>query len=219
MKLLSDSQNKILLALKQKPILSVDQITSRLGIAKTAARRHLLSLEKRGLLERDLRRESRGRPSLVFRLTSAAHHLFPSKEAEILSDLMEFLSRTGHEALVDQFFEQYWQKRYENIQKRLREKGRDDFETRLQALKEELEKEGFMPRSKVIRKGTELQLQECHCPLGSIVQTHRQPCRLESRLISRVLNAPVQEAKIRSDEHNGPCEYILPVRVKAKLSR
>lgn len=211
MKLLSESQNKILLTLKKKIVLSVDQITNELRITKTAARRHLLSLERRGLLQRDSRKIGRGRPNLVFRLTPSAHRLFPSKEAEILNDFLEYLSRTGNDALIEDFFEQYWQSRFEAIQKRLQEKGKDDLTTRIQVLKEELEKEGFMPRSRVIRQGQELMLQECHCPIESIISTTRLPCRLEQRLIARVLNAPVTSAKFRESAEDGPCEYRLPI--------
>lgn len=212
MKLLSDSQNSILLLLKKKITVSVDEATFHLGITKTAVRRHLLVMERRGLVERVQQRKERGRPSLAFRLTPSARRLFPNKEAEILSGLIKFLTESGNEELIEEFFKQYWEKRYESIQARLAKKKTPDISTRIQVLKEELEKEGFMPRSRVVQKSQQLTFQECHCPLESVVSSTRVPCHMEKRLISRVLNAPVTVVKLREDEDEGPCEYTLPIQ-------
>lgn len=196
--------------LKKKGSLSVDDLTSTLGFAKTAVRRSLLSMERRGLVARSFQPSERGRPRLVFQLTSAAGRLFPSKEAELLSSLLKFLIDSGHEQIVDNFFEKYWQQRFDAIQKRLIKKGKDDFETRLEALKDELEKEGFMPRSRVSRHGSQVTLQECHCPIEAAASITGKPCQLEQRLISRVLNSPVGGAAIRKEPH-GSCEFNLPI--------
>lgn len=210
MKLLSDQQDKILSQLKKKGPLSVDDLTSALRLAKTAVRRALLSMEKRGLVVRSFHSSERGRPRLVFQLTSTAGRLFPSKEAELLSSLLKFLIDSGHEQIVNSFFENYWQQRFDSIQKRLIKKGKDDFATRLEALKDELEKEGFMPRSQVSRHGSQVSLQECHCPIEAAASVTGKPCQLEQRLISRVLNSPVGSAKIRKEPHE-TCEFKLPV--------
>lgn len=211
MKLLSDSQDKIIAALKVSTNLSVDELTRKLRLTKTAVRRHILNLEKRGLLERVPGSEQlRGRPPLMVRLAPAASRLFPSKEAEILSELLRFLSQNGKEDLIEGFFESYWQKRYEEIQNLIDKKGKYDLDSRLSALKEVLEKEGFMPRLRFKKQGSELSLQECHCPLQAATQVTKLPCHLEKRLISRVLNAPVLSTTLRSEEKN-QCEYILPI--------
>jgi len=210
MKLLSDQQDKILAQLKKKNSLSVDDLTSILRLAKTAVRRTLLSLEKRGLVVRSFHPSERGRPRLVFQLTSAAGRLFPSKDAELLSSLLKFLIDSGHEQIVDDFFENYWQQRFDAIQERLLKKRKDDFETRLEVLKDELEKEGFMPRSRVSRHGSQVSLQECHCPIEAAASITEKPCQLERRLISRVLNSPVGSATIRKEPHE-TCEFNLPI--------
>lgn len=220
MKLLSDQQDKILAQLKKKGSLSVDDLTSALRFAKTAVRRALLSLEKRGLVARSFQPSERGRPRLVFQLTSAAGRLFPSKEAELLSSLLKFLIESGQEQIVNDFFEKYWQQRFESIQKRLIKKGKDDFETRLEALKDELENEGFMPRSRLSRHDSQVSLQECHCPIEAAARITEKPCQLEQRLISRVLNSPMGSASIRK-EPLGVCEFKLPIPPlnKKKLRR
>lgn len=218
MKLLSNSQSHIVSLLKAKGVLSVNELTSALGTAKTAVRRNLLSLERRDLVERVYKPAKRGRPSLAFRLTSAANKLFPSKEAELLSSLLDFLIGFGHEKIVNEFFESYWQKRYDEIQKQLQKKGKDDLQTRLSVLKAVLEKEGFMPQSRFAQKGSQLSLQECHCPLEAAATVTSMPCKLEQRLISRVLNAPVKATTLRGEAQNA-CEFILPVSRQTKKDR
>ena len=210
MKLLSDVQDQILTRLKKQGPLTVDELAARLGVAKTAARRNLLSMEKRGLIERAFRNTARGRPCLTFRLAPSASRLFPSKEAELLNSLLQFLTDSGNDSLIDRFFEEYWEKRYRAIQARLAKKKHNTFENRLEALKDELEKEGFMPRSSLSRNGTQISLHECHCPIEAAATITRKPCQLEQRLISRVLNAPVSSTTVRN-EHHGTCEFVLPV--------
>lgn len=210
MKLLSPSQSRILSTLKRKGTVSVTLITREMGLAKTAVRKHLLAMEKRGLIERRLLPARRGRPALAFRLTTSAHRLFPSKEAELLDRLLRFLMNGGHEDLVNRFFEEYWLERYEKIRKRLLRIGKDDLKTRMKVLTEELEHEGFMPRASFAKHGSQATLRECHCPIEAASRLTRLPCQLEQRLISKVLNAPIRSATIKADQ-DGACEFILPV--------
>lgn len=191
MKLLSDHQSQILELLKERSPLAVDEIVRALGFAKTAVRRQLLSLEKRGLLQREFLSAERGRPSLAFRLTSDAKRLFPTKEGELLNDLMNFLMREGHESVLENFFDSYWQKRLDEIHSRIRKAGRDDLDTRMEALRDVLENEGFAPSARFEKKEREILLRECHCPIEAAVGPNQLPCRLEQRLIAKVLNAPL----------------------------
>lgn len=210
MKLLSEIQSRILELLKTNTVLSIDDLTTELNMTKTAVRRQLLAMEKRELLEREYQHLERGRPALRFRLTSGAERLFPSKEAEILSELITFINRSGHEELLEKFFEDYWQKRLDSILAEIKKKGRDSFENRLELLKDVLARDGFMPSSRFESRGKELVLRECHCPLEAAVGVSRLPCKLEQRLISKVLNAPITSLEIRPDNNN-LCEFRLPV--------
>lgn len=218
MKLLSQKQSQIVNLLKEHPRISVDEIVLHLGEAKTAVRRQLLSMEKRGLVQREYHPSGRGRPCLVFSLTSGVKRLFPSKEAEVLSDLLAFLIQDGQEDLLERFFEDYWQKRLQSILSEIRKRGRDDFDTRLDVLCEALEREGFMPSARLQKRGKEVLLRECHCPLEAATQVTELPCRLEQRLISKVLNAPLDTIALRSAGVPA-CEFRLPVSRSQKAGR
>ncbi|MCM2282396.1 MAG: DeoR family transcriptional regulator [Bdellovibrionaceae bacterium] len=218
MKLLSEKQSQIVELLKRHSKLSVDDIVEAVGDAKTAVRRQLLLLERRGLLQREYRAAERGRPSLVFTLTADSKQLFPSKEVELLSELMGFLVRDGHEELLERFFDRYWQKRLDQVVKEIKSRGRSDLDTRLEVLKEMLEREGFVPTVRFEKKGRELLLRECHCPIEAAVRTSKLPCQLERRLIAKVLNAPIDSISMRADPSNG-CEFRLPVQASKARAR
>ncbi len=68
MNLINGDQFKILERLKTQGIQSVDAITQWQKKPKTAVRRTLLGLEKKGVIERLLQKSERGRPVLCYKL-------------------------------------------------------------------------------------------------------------------------------------------------------
>jgi predicted ArsR family transcriptional regulator len=204
MRLLTDIQTKIVDLLKMQGRLSINQVTSRLDGSKTAIRRNLLILERRGVLEKEWIPTSRGRPQLGFRLTSQANVLFPSKEVELLSELIGYLQKSGNSDLVDHFFEEYWEKRYQAVVEKIKARKARDFSSRLEALMEVLEDEGFSPRSWLSHAKSELRLTECHCPIAAAAQMTSFPCHLEKRLIERILQSETEITK--------PCEFRVKIR-------
>ncbi len=199
MKLLNDNQQRIIELLKVHDCLTVNQFTQRMKPVKTAVRRNLLSLEARRIIERDWMPSSRGRPQLAFRLTSKSNVFFPNKESELLTELIKFLQNSGNNILVDSFFKEYWDKRYQQVLEKLKSKKVQDISARLDALKEVLEDEGFRPRSSLSTAKSEIRLKECHCPIAGVTQMTDLPCHLERRLIERVLNLHTEMTK--------PCEF------------
>ncbi len=71
-----------------------------LGITKMAALQHLHSLEEQGLVKRKAKPGSRGRPTLLWSLTSASLKFFPDAHAELAVSLISCLNETlGRDAL------------------------------------------------------------------------------------------------------------------------
>lgn len=204
MKLLTETQNEIVDLLKLNGRMSVDQITQKLRESKTAVRRNLLSLERRRVLESEWIPVARGRPQLGFRLTDQATQLFPSKEAELLEGLIRFLKDNGKISLVEQFFEAYWEERYQKVLKKMAQRKSKDFTNRLEALTDVLEDEGFFPRATIDKKNSEMKLVECHCPIAAAARTTSLPCEMEKRLIDKVLRC--------SSESPNPCEYRVDLK-------
>lgn len=209
MNLLSDIKHKVLEIIKTHQNISIDKITSLSGLSKTSIRRHLISLERKKLIERNYIPSARGRPILSFKLTRNAYVLFPSQNAELLNQLLQYLiERNQHELLKD-FFEKYWNSRLLKFSETLKSKKRDDQNTRLEVIKSLLEEEGFNPHIRKDRVSGQLHLQERHCPFESVVQVTRLPCKLEQNFISKALKINVNTVSLRpSGDEN--CDFELP---------
>lgn len=202
MKLLNDDQIKIVERLKTHGLQSVDALTSWQKKPKTAVRRTLLALENKGILKRVLQKSERGRPVLCFELAPDSKTLFPSKEAEILSELIAYLVKQGHSSELEKFFSDYWDQRYELVMERLSQRKCRDLNSRLEILKGVLNEDGFYARSNLSKKNDQITLRECHCPLTAVSKVVDIPCRLEAKLISRVLNADCTDISKRGAEQN-----------------
>ncbi len=198
MNLINEDQFKILERLKTQGIQSVDAITRWRKKPKTAVRRALLGLEKKGAVERLLQKSERGRPVLCYKLSPDSKAVFPSKEAEVLNELIQHLIMHGHTSVLEDFFSQYWDRRYELVMQRLSQRKCRDLSARLEVLKSVLNEDGFYARSNLNKKSNQITLKECHCPIAAVATAVNIPCRLEAKLISRVLNADCTSASTMS---------------------
>jgi predicted ArsR family transcriptional regulator len=191
--LLEGAKKELLEVIKREGELSIDDATSRLRLAKTTVRQHLLHLEKQGLIERKYLRVGQGRPKVVFALSESGQRLYPSQDPELLRELLEYLEATGKARTIESFFEAYWNKRktqFEEILAATRG-NRDETEARINALRILLEREGFMPK---IEKdsGKRIVVRECNCPFPQTIRATQLPCKLESDFIQWALKVTLQ---------------------------
>jgi len=88
------SRDRILdLLLKSEEPLSVQSLSSALGISRNAAHQQVIALEREGLVERDSAIRTKGRPSQGYRLSEAGNATFPRQYALLARQLLEELSR------------------------------------------------------------------------------------------------------------------------------
>jgi predicted transcriptional regulator len=66
------TRENILLLLKKKGPMSVNELKKELNITRSAIRQHLISLEGKGLIDHAVKRQSIGRPTLLYKLTEKA---------------------------------------------------------------------------------------------------------------------------------------------------
>src|SRR5690606_19361979 len=116
----------------------------------------------------------RGRPEIVYGLTSQAELLFPRREGEVLEGLARHLASSGHEDLLREYFEEYIGDRREAALERVAGlSGR----ARLEASARVLTELGFMAEVQDDAAGVRLRLS--HCPLRGLVEVTRIPCGVE----------------------------------------
>ena len=91
-RMVGDTRSKILMHLKRSPSgLGTDVLAVALGVTVTAARQHLVALERDGLVARGASVPSGGRPQQLYVLTAKALETFPRQYSwfsEVLLDAM-----------------------------------------------------------------------------------------------------------------------------------
>lgn len=203
----SDSKRSLLLLMKRRGDVSLDDAVEATGLARTTLREHLTALERDGLVERRTRRQGRGRPSLRYRLAAAGDRLFPARDGVLLREMIAFLDREDQTDLVERFFSQYWEHRTREVQNRLAAVEPGDVSTRLEVLRRVLQEQGFMPEIETV--GEEVVIRECNCPFPEAVRATRLPCRLEARFFERVLRDEIRRVSYIPEGH-AACTYTFP---------
>ncbi|MFB6374580.1 MAG: helix-turn-helix transcriptional regulator, partial [Bradymonadaceae bacterium] len=167
-------------------------------LAETTIRQHFTRLEDEELVERRSEAEGRGRPTAYFRLSSGAKQMYPSSDGEMLSELLDFLSREGYHRAIDDFFREFWEKRRRELEARLAEVDPE-------SLRDFLDEQGFMPEMSVDEEGT-IEIRECNCPLPGAVESTYLPCRLEADFLEQVVGRAFSRVEY-IPEGNTACTY------------
>ncbi|HLR76053.1 MAG TPA: winged helix-turn-helix transcriptional regulator [Balneolaceae bacterium] len=203
------SKKTLLDFIKRKGKASVDDTAEHTGLSKTTMREHLLQLERDGYIERDYLRTGPGRPSLQYQLTNKGNTLYPSGEAALLKDLLNYLKKKDDEETLQDFFEKFWQKRIKKARERMDDSSKDDIEKRMQAFAKMLEEEGFMPEVKLDENEQNLTVKECNCPFSDVVKETRLPCKLEAMFFKKLFGEAERVTHIAEGDYS--CTYNIPI--------
>lgn len=203
----SAPRRSLLLQLKRRGRLTAEDAATAIDRAVSTAREHLQELESRGWVASVAEpTDGRGRPRHRYRLTRAGEALFPTRDAELMHDLVAFLHDRDASDLLTDFFEDFWAKRSERVQQRLDAHDARDHDNRLQILADVLEEEGFMPE--INRTGASVVIRECNCPFPESVKQTRLPCRLEAEFLASALDRPLARVTYIPDGHDA-CTYTF----------
>ncbi len=202
----SDTRRELLQIIKRRGSLSVDQAMEALDMARTTVREHLLQLKEKGLVEQSAEREGRGRPRHRYAMSRRAKVLFPSRDGELMGELIQHLRAEGAEALIEDFFETYWDSRTAAVKSKLQDA--DSLDDQLSVLRNILEAEGFMPN--VHRAEGRITVRECNCPFPESVKQTDAPCRLEEKFYETLFEAALERVSYIPDG-SAACTYEIEV--------
>ncbi len=205
-----DSKYNILEAIKRNGGIGLDRLVDKTGLSKTTLREHMLQLERDGLVERTYHRSGPGRPGLRFELTTDGHGRFPSEERELLTDLLRFLKSEGSEAMLHTFFEKFWNKRAERAKAGMDEADDNTAESRLNALSNMLEQEGFMPEIRSGDRPDAIIIKECNCPFRSVIGETQLPCELEIAFYKKIFGSDVARTSYIPEGSHSCTYHIVP---------
>lgn len=206
---LNSSQRAIVDLIKYRGRHTIPGLSEVLDLNVETVREHVRKLAQQELVRREgTRSEGRGRPEIVYGLTEHAERLFPRREPEILRLLAEYLQREEHQDVLEGFFDEWIDERKAAASERVAGlSGRD----RLDVVADILSELGFMAVVDDAADGPP-RLRLCHCPLRSLVEATKTPCRVEIGLVQELLGADlIRETYIPAGDAS--CSYTTEANV------
>lgn len=203
----TSTREKILLIIKKKGAVSVNELTLALGITPMGVRGHLTKLEQQKLILSKDRRQKMGRPQQIYFLTKKGDDYFPKAYVDFTIDMLAFLETMDQGKTLDKLFDLRKEKM---LQKRKSAIGHLPFQKRLHAYCGILVKEGYM--SEVEQNLDTVYCLNIHnCVLGEIAVLYDACCLKETEIVTELF----PEAEIVLETHktqNFYCRYFFNLK-------
>ena len=198
------TRRRILIALKERGGMTADELAENLGISSVAVRRHWTNLERDRLVDHEQVQRGMGRPSYVYRLTEAAHQIFPHNYDQIASYFLEAIQELFGQDAVERIFEHRTQELAESYRSEVNGRELPD---RLDQLARLREADGYMPVWEEQEDGTFV-LRQHHCPILHVAEGCDEACAHELALFVDLLEAEVtrQNHQVTGDTE---CSYEI----------
>jgi DeoR family suf operon transcriptional repressor len=186
-----DTQQRLLSQLLEcKTGLTVDELTVRLDISRTAVKQHLAALEAAGYVTSSSSRKTGGRPSRVYVLTDAGVDNFPKKYSWFSRVLFESLrAKIGADDFAQFMFDLGVEMSASAIPRLV---GRTRLE-RVAEIVKIMNETGFVARTISPEEGDALPRIECkNCVYHDLSKEYTEVCRFDIGFISGLMGSEVE---------------------------
>jgi predicted ArsR family transcriptional regulator len=201
------TRERILHLMKTAGPLSAKELTTELQITEMAVRRHLGTMERDGLIESKMLRQTPGRPTAVYGLTDLAEGLFPKKYHSLTLDLLDELAEVSGEDMVDRLFDRRKEKLSRKYMAEMEGKSLTD---KVRTLSEIQNDNGYMTELQET-EGGEYMLMEHNCPISQIANRYNHACDCELNLFESLLDADVERTECLAQQGK-KCVYVIRQR-------
>ncbi|MDU4697315.1 MULTISPECIES: helix-turn-helix transcriptional regulator [Paenibacillus] len=201
------TRERILHLMKTAGPLSAKELTTELQITEMAVRRHLGTMERDGLIESKMLRQTPGRPTAVYGLTDLAEALFPKKYHSLTLDLLDELAEESGEDMVDRLFDRRKEKLSRKYMAEMEGKSLTD---KVRTLSEIQNDNGYMTELQET-EGGEYMLMEHNCPISQIANRYNHACDCELNLFESLLDADVERTECLAQQGK-KCVYVIRQR-------
>jgi len=204
---LPPTRRRILITMMEHGGMTADELAEELGITPVAVRRHLTNLERDRLVEREQVRRPLGRPNFVYRLTDAAHLLFPNNCDQLANYVLRAIEQYFGEEAVERIFEQRRRELARLYEARV---NGESLPVRLEQLTQLREEDGYLAAWEKAQDGTFI-LHQYHCPIQRVAEVCGAACAQELALFADLLHADVnrREPQVTGDP---ACSYQIRAR-------
>lgn len=164
---------------------TIQEIAEEVGVSANAIRGHVAALERDGLvIQRDVRRDTGGKPATVYALSRDADELFPKAYAIVLEGVLSVLEeREGSDRVRETLAE---------VGSRVAVPSTGSREERVRAAADVLRSLGGTVE--VHREGDHWKLQGFSCPLSAVTSRDARVCGLAEALVASTTGGSVVEA-------------------------
>lgn len=199
------TRQRILVELKRSGGLTCQELAGILGITSMGVRRHLITLERDGLVRYRVKQRGPGRPSYVYHLTELAEEMFPRNYGQLTNELLSYIELLDGEAKIQSLFDQRAQRRIGHAQARL--KGLS-FPHKVMELARILEDDGYLAEVIQVDPRTFI-LREHNCAIHQVAARFQQACASELSFLRAVL----PEAEVEREHHMVSGERFCGYRI------
>ncbi len=199
-----NTHQAVLFYLKRCNEMTVADLCEALGITSMAVRRHLSGLQKDGLVDCRLVKQTKGRPTYKFRLTAKGESLFPSAINNLAFELLDAVFESkGHAGVMELL-----QIRNDALVKKvLPQLEKLSLPERVKEVVKIFSENGYMSEFEKLPDGNFFIYQR-HCAVHNLASQYRQICVLESKLLERLLGFKTTRQKYMMKD-DPVCGYLV----------
>lgn len=199
------TREKIIMLLKKKGPMPIGDLSRELNITSMGIRQHLLSLERKGIINYVAKKRGIGRPAFLYRLTEKADDLFPNAYHKFILNMFEDIEKNEGRDKIDEIFS--WRKNriFKDTKEALIDKK--SLQEKVHGLKDILESEGYFVELDEIENY--YSLKQFNCPIYRVAIDFKEACRYELQIYKDILGKDVKRQQCIS-EGNTSCTYSIP---------
>jgi len=202
----SSTKDRILQLLKKEVSLTVNELTDHLDITHMAVRKHLISLEKDGLIKTKEVKQPMGRPLQTYSLSDKAEEYFPKNYEGISLEFLHDIKEIHGEEVVQQLFKKREARLIDEYSQRVQRK--DSATEKLQEIVNIQNEKGYMADLTKIDDDT-YEITEYNCPILSVAKDFKIACKCETDMFKEVLGIEQIHRTCCRTEGDNHCKFLL----------
>jgi predicted ArsR family transcriptional regulator len=201
------TREKIIMLLKKHGPMPIDELSKELNITSMGIRQHLLSLERKGLIDYVTNKKGIGRPAFLYKLTHNADSLFPKSYHTFIIDTLKDIENYEGREKVDELFKWRRMRLIKDTKDMLSDSK--DFSEKVFGLKNMLETKGYIVE--LDETDNAYTLKEFNCPIFQVASEYNEACKHELQFYREVLGKDVKRQECMT-EGSTSCIYNIPKR-------
>jgi predicted ArsR family transcriptional regulator len=190
---------------------TAQQLAAELGITSMGVRRHLITLERDGLVRFQTHHQPAGRPTFVYQLTEEGNDTFPKNYHLLATQILDAARARSGKSHIEDLFAGRMDQLVAQYESRMRGK---DLAGRVAELARIQDENGYMAVWEKVQGG--YLLKEQNCAIYRVACRFQEACHYEVELFRRLLDAEITrvEHQVTGDL---ACSYL--VREKRSSTR